>query len=130
MGIMAEVDALAREYIRESFDVDWNRFDDIHRAAAYELYYGPMGSEYWDHVEPLDYYEWVSWNKAVEDLGEMIEHLPESIFYNMMTGEFLLSSRHQSDDGEDVSFEFYDFNDLLEIPVTATIVNHELVRYI
>lgn len=123
MGIMAEIDALANEYIRQSFDIDWNRFDDIHRAAAYELYSGPMGTDYWNFVEPLDYYEWTSFNKAVEDLGEMIENLPESIFYNMMNDSFIQSDQIQVSD-------MVRPDDLLEIPVVATIVNHELARYI
>ena len=123
MGIMAEIDALANEYIRQSFDIDWNRFDDIHSAAAYELYSGPMGIDYWNFVEPLDYYEWTSFNKAVEDLGEMIEDLPESIFYNMMNDSFIQSDKIQ------VS-ELVRPEDLLEIPVVATIVNHQLVKYI
>jgi hypothetical protein len=121
MGIMSEIDALANEYIRNSFDIDWDRFNDIHRAALYELYVGPLGTDYWDHVDPLDYYEWISFNKALEDLWDIIKNLPTYIYYNILDESFLQDYDH---------LELFEDDYLLEISVKEMIVNYELVRYI
>ena len=116
MGVMANIDFEAREFIKNNFDQDWDRFDEIVRVASYELYYGPMGTDYWDYVEPLDFYEWVSWVKAIEDIGDVLNELPEFIYVDV-DGMFLLSE-------PEYGYEF------LSVPVRDVMISNELINYI
>jgi hypothetical protein len=115
MGRMSEIAIEAEQYLKDSFDIDWDCFNDIARAASYEVYYGPLGTDYWDYAEKLDYYDWCGFNKAIEDLRELLERLPSVIYYN-----------------EDGSFSetCSATEECLEIPVIQTLLNYELARLI
>lgn len=78
------------ELVKQSYpDIDWNKLSDADRALNWELWHGPLPSDYWTECEPLEYYEWSGWQKACEDISEMLSDLPDRIYY--------------SDDAEDIS---------------------------
>lgn len=61
--------------------IDWNKFEDADRALNWELWHGPLPSEYWTEVEPLDYYVWNGWEKAADDIIDILSDLPEVVYY-------------------------------------------------
>jgi hypothetical protein len=76
-------DARVFTLIKEAFpSIDWNKVSEADRALNWELWYGPLPSDYWTECEPLDYYQWNGWEKAAEDISEMLSDLPEKIYYS------------------------------------------------
>lgn len=61
---------------------NWSKFFDMRRSATAELYSGPFGKDYWIEVDPLENYEWVSFNKTVEDIREFLYDLPHEVYYD------------------------------------------------
>ena len=70
------------ELIKDAYPVDWKRFQDADRALNWEYYNGPMPEGYWDDVEHLEHYEWRGYKRAVADIREMLDDLPEELFIN------------------------------------------------
>jgi len=119
MGIMSAIDIEAQQWIRDNYNIDWNKFDEIVKAASYELYYGPMEPGYWDNVDPLNFYKWSNWNKAINDIRDMMEELPVSIFYNYYDDSFVAGIDDQ------------EIDDWMPIPVINLVIQSvNLCQYI
>ena len=58
----------------------WDRFKECVRATNAELWNGPLGSDYWTEVDPLEHYEWRGFQKALDGIREMLEDLPSTIY--------------------------------------------------
>ena len=61
--------------------IDWNKFEEADRALNYELWYGPLPSGYWTEVDPLEYYVWSGFDKACDDIIEILSDLPNFVYY-------------------------------------------------
>ena len=61
-------------------DFPWDRFKECVRATNAELWYGPLGPDYWTEVDPLEHYEWRGFPQALDDIREMLEDLPSTIY--------------------------------------------------
>lgn len=87
------------EAIKSAYpDIDWDRFEDADRALNWELWHGPLPSNYWTYVEPLDHYKWEGWTKACNDITEMLDSLPYEVYYSV-DGEYVTDSNPEDDDG-------------------------------
>jgi hypothetical protein len=129
MGIMSAIDIEAQQWIRDNYNIDWNKFDEIVKAASYELYYGPMEPGYWDNVDPLNFYKWSNWNKAINDIRDMMENLPVSIFYNYYDDSFV--AEPDDLDRRCEFFEAIDGDDWMPIEVTNLVIHSvNLCQYI
>lgn len=120
MSAMSDIAIEAKEFLRKNYAVDWNVFDDITRAATYELFYGrPHEPGYWNDVEPLQYYNWTGFSTAVKDLRNILYDLPECLYYDGCG----FSTSHNVDDDQE-------FTVFLEVPVATILLNYELEIYI
>ena len=63
-------------------DVDWNKFFEADRALNWELWHGPLPSNYWIEVEPLEHYEWKGFLQAVKDIQEMLSSIPHEVYWD------------------------------------------------
>jgi hypothetical protein len=120
MGVFSEIDIEINQKLREQFDIDWDRFQDISRAALYELNYGPMGVDYWTYTEPLANYEWSNWNKAIEDLNEILQDLPYTIWYNYFDGSIYA----------DIPQIDSDWDQWIQVDVNDVLFHSELRNYV
>lgn len=120
MGVFSEIDIDINQKLREQFDIDWSMFEDIKRAASYELYYGPMGVDYWTYTEPLANYGWISWNKAIEDLNEFLDQLPRTIWYNYFDESIALDFPETDSD----------WDQWIQVDVNDVLFHSELRNYI
>jgi hypothetical protein len=76
-------DARVFTLIKEAFpSIDWNKLSDADRSLNWELWNGPLPSDYWTECEPLVYYEWSGWEKACEDIADILQDLPSHIYYS------------------------------------------------
>jgi hypothetical protein len=71
------------ELVKDSYpDIEWDKFFEADRALNWELWHGPLPSDYWTEVEPLKFYEWKGWEKAQTDIIEMLSDLPDQLYYS------------------------------------------------
>lgn len=86
------------EMIQDSYpDVDWARFFEADQALNWELWHGPLPSEYWTDVEPLEHYTWKGCERAENDIREMLDGLPAELFYNV-DAEFISERMPEDED--------------------------------
>lgn len=81
--------------IKEQYpDINWDRFEDIDRAVNFDLWYG-TAHEYFgeDKAEELEHYEWKGYEQGCKDLVEVLEPLPEGLWYDK-DAEFLMTERY------------------------------------
>lgn len=90
--------------LREDY---WKRLKEINRALNWTVLNGPFPAEYWTDVEPLDHYKWEGDDKAVDDLREMLEKLPSTIYYDedgcVYTSDPYMDSDNWEDDPDEGS---------------------------
>lgn len=98
MGTKTIADAIKEAYS----DINWDRFEDIDRALNWELYNGPLPSNYWTEVEPLDHYEWKGFIQAERDIVEILDPLPAELYYDESAG--FVTSKNPEDDDENWLF--------------------------
>lgn len=79
---LADVSAWLRS---EYPDVDWQLIDDLARAANAELWYGPLGVDYWLEVDPIDT-PWPGFERACKQLRDAIGDLPTPVYYDLDAG--------------------------------------------
>lgn len=60
--------------------VDWDRFDELNRSLNWELWMGPMVDDYWTEVDPLEHYKWEGFVKAEEDIREIADTFPATMW--------------------------------------------------
>jgi hypothetical protein len=78
--MMAMIEGVARQ-IRDLFpDIKWDLLEEVNRAANWELWWGPLPDEYWTEAEPLELYVWQGFEKACDDIREILEDLPYSLW--------------------------------------------------
>ena len=58
----------------------WTEFDDLHRALVCELYYGPLGADYWTEADPLSV-PWPGFTAALRRVADLIDDLPGELYY-------------------------------------------------
>ena len=61
---------------------DYKQMFDIDRAINWELWHGPLPSDYWSYVEPLDNYTWKGFDKAVSDIQELLSDMPRTLYWS------------------------------------------------
>jgi hypothetical protein len=70
--------------IRETYpQIDWKKFDEINRSLNWELWHGPLPSDYWTVAEPLEHYEWKGYRQAENDIREILEPLPGEMWFDL-----------------------------------------------
>ena len=90
--------------IKEAYpDINWNKFEDMDRATNAELWHGPLPSDYWTYADPLEHYVWQGYEKAVEDIIEILDPLPNEMFYDR-DGNYVTS---QNPDDDDSNWEYH-----------------------
>ena len=60
----------------------WKKFREANRAVNWELWNGPLPSEYWTKVEPLEAYKWEGYQKGLDDIEEMLGDLPSTMYWD------------------------------------------------
>jgi len=69
--------------IKQMFsDIDWDLFEEIDRSFNAELWHGPLPSEYWTEVDPLEKYVWKNCLEAEKDIVEILSDLPSEIYFD------------------------------------------------
>jgi hypothetical protein len=69
-------------------DIDWDKFEDMDRALNWELWHGPLPSNYWkdsddgEAVEPLEHYDWQGWIQAQTDIQEILDPIPQTLYFD------------------------------------------------
>lgn len=78
-------------------ELNWDRLEEIDRAVNWELWHGPLPSDYWTVAEPLEHYVWEGYDKAVNDLIEFMQDIPSELFYDNDSG---VVTEHNPEDDE------------------------------
>lgn len=69
--------------LREIYpDFPWDKFYEADKSVNWELWHGPLPSNYWTYVEPLEHYRWKGWEQGLEDIRKMLEDLPREVWYD------------------------------------------------
>jgi len=77
----------AEKGIKELYpDIDWTTLEEADRALNWELYWGPLPSDYWTVAEPLEHYVWSGWTKACDDIREILDPLDQTMWYDPDSG--------------------------------------------
>lgn len=114
-----------RTYLKALFpDFNWHRFEELRRAMNYELWQGPMPADYWKEAEPLEHYKWKGWERAVEDIENMLSLLPTEVYYDLDTNCVLLDN--PEDDEENWENETWTGNDYTVVEVAKALLPKSL----
>jgi len=82
------------ELIKEMYPkVDWLAFEDCDRSLNWELWNGPLPSNYWTYVEPLEHYVWKGFEQACKDIEEILSTIPHEMWFDL-DGESCITDRH------------------------------------
>lgn len=73
---------LIEAYMEKYPKFEWAKFFDVDRAVNWELWNGPLPDNYWTYVEPLKHYEWKNWEQGLEDISEMLDELPATMYWD------------------------------------------------
>lgn len=101
-------DNIAKAIKQEYPDINWDRFEDIDRAVNWELWHGPLPSNYWKDVvdedgdtlyavEPLEHYEWKGFIQADKDIRELLDPLPYEMWWDG-DAEYLTDNNPEDDE--------------------------------
>jgi hypothetical protein len=125
------------KWLHESYpDADWDTIDELGRAAAWELYAGPMGADYWTECDPLKV-KWPGWVAACKALSEAIESLPGEVYYDDDFGGVIGETDPWNDPAnweDDHEYEgerrYYGPNEYYAVRTIEALFDKELWRYI
>lgn len=105
------------DLVKQSYpDIDWDKVEEADRALNFELYFGPLPSDYWTECEPLNHYEWHGWQKACDDISDMLSDLPDRIYYSddaeiisIINPEDDEDNWHKDEDGNYCCWQGFDY---------------------
>lgn len=75
---------------------DWDTMLECDRALNWELWHGPLPSNYWTYVEPLEYYVWAGFEAAENYLRSWFSDLPQYVYIDDM--DFVHIADPEADD--------------------------------
>lgn len=97
MSVQSQTDIIIDNIKAAYPDIDWSKFEDIDRALNWELLFGPQTEGYWTDIEPLDHYEWQGFTQAVSDIREILDPLPERLFWDSDCDDLWLSDPYEDE---------------------------------